>query len=92
MSGLGSESPMNLTDVLAELKKDIGRTDQGTAKRWAQFNNVSAAYVCDVLAGRRDPGEKILDALGIERITLYRRKPSPSVKRKARHHGNKTKE
>lgn len=30
--------------------------------------------VNDVLRGRREPGRKILDAVGIERITVYRLK------------------
>jgi hypothetical protein len=32
------------------------------------------AYVNDVLNERREPGDKILEALGIERIVTYRRR------------------
>lgn len=45
----------------------------GTAKEWAQRNKISAAYVSDVLQGRRDPGSKILKALGLEVVKDYRR-------------------
>jgi DNA-binding transcriptional regulator YdaS (Cro superfamily) len=32
---------------------------------------VSRTYLNDVLQGRRKPGKKILDALGLERVTAY---------------------
>ena len=35
---------------------------------------VSQQYVNDVLKGRREPGESILKALGLERVVSYRRK------------------
>lgn len=35
---------------------------------------MSAAYVSDVLNGRRAPGEKILEVLNVERVITYRRK------------------
>lgn len=34
---------------------------------------ISAAYLCDVLRGRRAPGDSILAALGIERVVSYRK-------------------
>lgn len=40
---------------------------------WAAKAKVSAAYVNDVLHERRDPGDAILRALGLERIVSYRR-------------------
>jgi len=46
----------------------------GLQVAFAEDNNLSAAYVNDVLRGRREPGEKILDAVGVERITVYRLK------------------
>ena len=44
----------------------------GGQKAWAAQHGVSAAYVCDVLAGRREPCESILRPLGFERVALYR--------------------
>ena len=35
---------------------------------------ISAQYIADVMNGRRDPGKKVLAALGYERVVLYRRK------------------
>lgn len=52
------------------LTKQVGSSQTA----WAKKHGVSAAYVSDVLAGRREPGKLILDALGLERVTSYRRK------------------
>lgn len=41
---------------------------------WARSRGISPSYVSEVLAGRRDPGKLILDALGLERVVTYRRK------------------
>jgi hypothetical protein len=35
---------------------------------------VSSQYLSDVLRGARDPGPKILVALGLERVITYRKK------------------
>jgi lambda repressor-like predicted transcriptional regulator len=35
---------------------------------------VSPAYLSDVLNGNREPGPKIIDALGLERVVTYRKK------------------
>ena len=45
----------------------------GTAKEWSKKHSMSAAYVSDVLKGRRDPGAKILKALGLELVKDYRK-------------------
>jgi hypothetical protein len=45
----------------------------GSQKAWAEANDLSSAYVCDVLIQRRDPGESILAALGLERVVTYRK-------------------
>lgn len=46
----------------------------GSQKAFAEKHNVSAAYVCDVLNARREPGQSILDALGLVRVVRYRLK------------------
>jgi len=40
---------------------------------WAAENGMSAAYVSDVLAGRRQPGKKMLAALRVQRVVTYRK-------------------
>lgn len=43
-----------------------------TQRALAEEIPCSAAYLCDVLNGRRDPGPRIMDYLGIELV--YRKK------------------
>lgn len=48
----------------------------GSQKAFAVTAGLSPAYVNDVLQHRRDPADAILEAVGLERDTVYRRKPS----------------
>lgn len=57
--------------VLHELRTACD--EAGSQSAWAEAKAVSPAYVSDVLAKRREPGEAILSALGYERVVLYRR-------------------
>lgn len=45
--------------------------EQGTQKGAAELLGVSEAYLSDLLKGRRDPGKKILDKLGLESSVVY---------------------
>lgn len=48
----------------------------GSMRAWARQHELSAAYVSDVLMGRREPGPAICDAFEIEPIkgeTTYRK-------------------
>lgn len=47
---------------------------EGNQAKFARDNDMSSAYVSDVLNKRRDPGKKILDAVGLEKVTGYRSK------------------
>lgn len=60
-------SDLDARDIL---KQRVGNSQVA----WAKANGVSPAYVSDVLAGRREPGKLVLDALGLERVVTYRRK------------------
>jgi predicted transcriptional regulator len=42
-----------------------------TQKEYAMIEGVSPAYLCDVLAGRRDPGGKLLKAHGMKKVIYY---------------------
>lgn len=42
-------------------------------KEAAQAWGVSESYLSDVLSGWRAPGEKICNAVGYERVKMYRR-------------------
>ncbi len=63
---------MTADDVRAELVAKA--RSAGNAAGLARSFNVSPTYISDVCSGRREPGEKILQALGLERVVTYRRK------------------
>ncbi len=46
----------------------------GEQKKYAARIGVSQAYLNDVLNGSREPGRKILDGAGFERVISYKRK------------------
>jgi hypothetical protein len=61
---------MTLNDVLKLLADRCDARESQAA--WAKANNLSPSYVSDVLNRRRDPGDSILLALGVERVVGYR--------------------
>lgn len=63
---------LTATDVSALLSKQI--EEAGSQARWCVENQVSTAYLSDVLNGRRELGRKILEVLGLEAVTYYRTK------------------
>ena len=46
----------------------------GSQRAFAQAHQFTPAYVHDVLHGRRPPADRILDALGLERVVIYQEK------------------
>lgn len=60
-------------DVIGILLTAIG--EGNSAGYWAKSNGISPQYVSDVLSGRREPGPKLLNSLGLERNEpTYRKK------------------
>lgn len=57
-------------DVRALLRTAAGEN----RAKWAAAVGIAPAYITDVLNRRREPGEKILEALGLERLVHYQRK------------------
>lgn len=47
--------------------------EAGSQKDLASRLGVSAAYLGDVIHGKREPGSKLLKALGFERGIVYRK-------------------
>jgi hypothetical protein len=64
-----SKGTITKADVLARIEDAILRA--GTAQRLAEEWEVSAAYISDVRAGKREPGPKILERLGLTAETRY---------------------
>ncbi len=74
---------MTADDVRDLLKKACEKA--GSNRSWAHANDVSPAYVSDVLLRRREPGPAILEPLGLEaveeRLVTYRKKARTGSKR-----------
>lgn len=60
---------LDIEGVVARLRRAV----RGNQSAWAAQHGISAAYVSDVLNGRRVPGDKITRALGLEKALLWRR-------------------
>lgn len=56
-------------EILALIERSC--KEAGGQKAWAEAIGVSQAYVSDVLARKRNPGDKILDALGLRMVPYY---------------------
>lgn len=63
---------MSLDEFIEYLRSQV--ETEGEILAYANKIGVSNSYVADVLRGRRKPGKKLLDAVGFERIEVYRRK------------------
>lgn len=66
---------MNGANVMDLLRKKV--EEAGSQKAFADKHGLSQAYVNDVLRERRDLAGGILNALGLERYIIYRRKAKP---------------
>jgi hypothetical protein len=60
-------------EIMEQLRGAIAAA--GSQRAFADQHQIALQYINDVLRGRRKPGQKILDALGIERVVSYREKP-----------------
>jgi hypothetical protein len=46
----------------------------GGQKKWADAHGISSTYVSNVLHSRCEPGRAMLEALGIVRVVMYRKR------------------
>lgn len=58
-------------EILIDLRQACN--EAGSQAAWADANDVSPAYLSDVLNKRRDISESFAKALGYERVVLYRK-------------------
>ena len=63
---------LTITDVIALLRKRC--KEAGSQRAFATANKISPQYIADVLRRKREPGEMILNALGLEKVIIYREK------------------
>lgn len=61
---------LTVDDVRKRLAAECGKLGSQTA--WARRHGLSVPYVSDVINARREPGESVLQALGLERMVHYR--------------------
>jgi hypothetical protein len=62
---------MNKEELIRHIQSVIDSKYAGLQKGFADDNDLSAAYVNDVLRGRREPGKKMLDAVGVKKVVSY---------------------
>lgn len=60
---------MDSDRFIQELRMRI--EEAGSQKAFAEAVGISEPYLSDILAGRREPGEKILKPLGLQRKVIY---------------------
>jgi hypothetical protein len=60
---------MTRDDVIAKLKKMT--STRGSKSGLAVDLGISPQFLGDVLAGRREPGTKLLSAMGLEKVIFY---------------------
>ena len=56
-------------DAISELRKRLDKA--GTQTALAKELGISKPYLSDILRGRRDPGPKVLEQIGIRRIVMF---------------------
>lgn len=66
-----------MNEALEAIREAIAAA--GSQKAFAEAHKLSAPYVSDVLNGNREPGPRILEAVGLERFTSYRPKAEARV-------------
>jgi hypothetical protein len=59
---------LTLDDVLALMKTRQGKR---LNKNFAKTLGISASYLSDIYGKKRDPGDSVLRAMGIERRVFY---------------------
>lgn len=59
---------MDREAIIRRLRKLCAQSSQ---RNVADEMQISEQYLCDVLKGRRNPGPRILQALGLERKVTY---------------------
>ena len=67
---------MTRDQLMKHIRRELAAAGSQTAlaRKWG----ISIPYLNDVLHGRREPGESILDALDLERVPLSYRKKDTS--------------
>lgn len=62
------EMPIDISELIISLERMVAHTNQ---KEAAKTLGISPQYLNDILRYRREPGLKVLSALGLRKIVLY---------------------
>lgn len=62
---------MDKEDLIAYIHLLIETGYNGRLPAFAEDKGISRTYLYNVLSGRRDPGKKILDAIGLEKKKIW---------------------
>lgn len=62
---------MTIDELLDHLRDECARS--GSQVSWAKAHDLAPAYLNDVLNRRREPGGKVLAALGVRKMVWYTR-------------------
>lgn len=60
---------LSLEDVITLLARRCG--EAGSQRAFAEAKGVSPQYITDVLRRKREPGQMVLDALGLKKVVTY---------------------
>jgi hypothetical protein len=61
-------------EVIKLLRSEVAKS--GSQRKWAKENDVTRVVVCRVLGGHARVQPKIIEALGLEEIRVYRNRKS----------------
>jgi hypothetical protein len=76
-----SENALNLLEFYALLRQAC--REAGGQRAFARTHGMSEQYLCDVLNARKDPGDRILAALGLVKVVRYAHRRSDAGPRRA---------
>lgn len=63
------EEAMKKKELIARMQREVAKA--GSQKAYASVLGISEQYLCDILRGRRELGEKVLKALKVRKVVLY---------------------
>lgn len=62
---------MNKTELIQYIDGIIKAEYGGSQAAFANANKLSKQYLCDVMKGRREPGQKIFHTIGVRKVVSY---------------------
>lgn len=76
MAKMSNGKGFSKEELIQYVQSVIDEVYAGSQVKFAREKGISPAYLNDILHNRREPGPKILDAIGVESVVVYRFKKS----------------